>query len=131
MGKVLSTFSRTILRSKWPLVPFILAFTFSHFHSLSYFRDYYGVKMAFYFAWLGYYTVMLIPPSLVGFVSLCRNNDYICYPGGTFLPDVWLGHCLNRCHIHVEHHPIPTSKSSSECFLSRLTISSEKGDLHG
>ena len=29
-------------------------------------RDYFGVKLGFYFAWLGYYTVMLIPPSLVG-----------------------------------------------------------------
>ena len=29
-------------------------------------RDYFGVKMGLYFAWLGYYTAMLIPPSLVG-----------------------------------------------------------------
>eukprot|EP00092_Neocalanus_flemingeri_P069742 GFUD01085523.1.p1 GENE.GFUD01085523.1~~GFUD01085523.1.p1 ORF type:complete len:945 (+),score=222.25 GFUD01085523.1:241-3075(+) len=29
-------------------------------------RDYYGVKMGLYFAWLGYYTFMLIPPSIVG-----------------------------------------------------------------
>jgi len=29
-------------------------------------RDYYGVKMGLYFAWLGYYNVMLVPASLVG-----------------------------------------------------------------
>jgi len=28
-------------------------------------RDYYGVKIGMYFAWLGYYTGMLVPPSLV------------------------------------------------------------------
>jgi len=40
------------------------------FQPLDAIRDYYGVKMAFYFAWLGYYTVMLIPPSLVGIFCL-------------------------------------------------------------
>ena len=29
-------------------------------------RDYYGVKIALYFAWLGFYTNLLIPPSIVG-----------------------------------------------------------------
>ena len=31
-------------------------------------RDYFGVKIALYFTWLGFYTFMLIPPSIVGFI---------------------------------------------------------------
>lgn len=37
-------------------------------------RDYFGVKLGFYFAWLGYYTVMLIPPSLVGTIMQNKNK---------------------------------------------------------
>ncbi len=29
-------------------------------------RDYYGVKIALYFAWLGFYTTLLVPPALAG-----------------------------------------------------------------
>ena len=66
---VVPKFSGTIMRLRWPLIPF---YHYFHFHAITFtfiFRDYYGVKMAFYFAWLGYYTVMLIPPSLVSFIS--------------------------------------------------------------
>ena len=33
-------------------------------------RDYYGVKIGLYFAWLGFYTTWLIPPSVVGVLCL-------------------------------------------------------------
>ena len=33
-------------------------------------KDYYGVKIGLYFAWLGFYTAMLIPPSIAGVVCL-------------------------------------------------------------
>jgi len=41
---------------------------FWKFQPLDSIRDYYGVKMGLYFAWLGYYTFMLIPPSIVGII---------------------------------------------------------------
>eukprot|EP00117_Sycon_ciliatum_P028396 scpid27200/ scgid1222/ Anoctamin-7; New gene expressed in prostate homolog; Transmembrane protein 16G len=32
-------------------------------------RDYFGERVAFYFTWLGYYTMSLIPPAIVGFIT--------------------------------------------------------------
>ena len=40
------------------------------FQPLDAVRDYYGVKIALYFAWLGYYTTLLIPPAIAGLVVL-------------------------------------------------------------
>lgn len=34
---------------------------------LDYVKDYFGVKIGLYFAWLGYYTYMLLLASVVGF----------------------------------------------------------------
>ena len=31
-------------------------------------RKYFGEKIGIYFAWLGFYTMMLIPASVVGFI---------------------------------------------------------------
>jgi len=31
-------------------------------------RQYYGDKVAIYFSWLGYYTYMLFPAAIVGFI---------------------------------------------------------------
>ena len=31
-------------------------------------RSYFGEKVAFYFAWMGFYTTMLIPASILGLV---------------------------------------------------------------
>jgi anoctamin-1 len=36
------------------------------FQPLDAVRDYFGVKVALYFAWLGFYTNLLIFPSIVG-----------------------------------------------------------------
>ena len=98
-------------------------YPYFHFNSFIFsfiFRDYYGVKMAFYFAWLGYYTVMLIPPSLVGFLyhndisnMVIIKDKCICYPGWYFLLDIWGGHCLNRCHSYVR----PLSHSDISFFV--------------
>ena len=33
------------------------------------FRNYFGEKVGIYFTWLGYYTMMLIPASIVGLIA--------------------------------------------------------------
>ncbi|EEB14248.1 transmembrane protein 16E, putative [Pediculus humanus corporis] len=41
---------------------------FYRYQPLDYVKDYFGVKIALYFAWLGFYTHMLVPASIVGLV---------------------------------------------------------------
>ena len=45
------------------------------FQPLDAIRDYYGVKIALYFAWLGFFTLMLIPPSIVGLITFFYGID--------------------------------------------------------
>jgi len=54
---------RKLLYDEWATLK-----QFWKFQPLDAIRDYYGVKMGLYFAWLGYYTFMLIPPSIVGII---------------------------------------------------------------
>ncbi|XP_047098037.1 anoctamin-1-like isoform X1 [Schistocerca piceifrons] len=39
-----------------------------HYQPLDYIKEYFGVKIALYFAWLGFYTHMLLPASVVGII---------------------------------------------------------------
>ena len=52
---------RKLLYDEWASVS-----KFWKYQPLDAIRDYYGVKIGLYFAWLGFYTFMLVPPSLVG-----------------------------------------------------------------
>ena len=38
------------------------------YQPIDYIKDYFGVKFGLYFAWLGFYTHMLIPAAIVGFI---------------------------------------------------------------
>lgn len=52
---------RHLLRTEWANVSKCLTY-----QPLDYVKDYFGVKIGLYFAWLGFYTHMLIPASIVG-----------------------------------------------------------------
>lgn len=56
--------TRHLLFHEWASFKKILTF-----QPLDAVRDYFGVKIALYFAWLGFYTGLLIPPSIVGLVT--------------------------------------------------------------
>ncbi|XP_015432164.1 PREDICTED: anoctamin-1-like [Dufourea novaeangliae] len=65
-----------------------------HYQPLDYIKEYFGVKIGLYFAWLGFYTHMLIPASVVGllcFIYSCATlysnepSEDVCNGNGTIL----------------------------------------------
>ncbi|XP_076753625.1 anoctamin-1-like isoform X2 [Xylocopa sonorina] len=63
-----------------------------HYQPLDYVKEYFGVKIGLYFAWLGFYTHMLIPASIVGvlcFIYSCATlysnelSEDICNQDGS------------------------------------------------
>ena len=56
---------RHLLYTEWASLKSLLKF-----QPLDAVRDYYGVKIAFYFAWLGFYNMALILPSIVGVATM-------------------------------------------------------------
>ena len=67
---------RDLLFHEWASFKKILKF-----QPLDAVRDYFGVKVALYFAWLGFYTNLLIVPSIVGVIcfiyGLLSLNSHI------------------------------------------------------
>ncbi|XP_057668249.1 anoctamin-2-like isoform X2 [Diorhabda carinulata] len=59
------TSTRKLLLDEWASVSKCIKF-----QPLDEIKDYFGVKCAIYFAWLGFYTHMLIPASIVGILCL-------------------------------------------------------------
>ncbi|CAG0891673.1 unnamed protein product [Cyprideis torosa] len=55
--------ARHLLATEWATL-----YKFYKQQPLDYIKDYFGVKIALYFAWLGFYTYMLIPASVVGLI---------------------------------------------------------------
>lgn len=51
------------------------------YQPLDYIKEYFGVKIGLYFAWLGYYTYMLLLAAVVGFAcfiySWSTRNSYV------------------------------------------------------
>eukprot|EP00163_Fabomonas_tropica_P023978 TRINITY_DN4151_c1_g1_i7.p1 TRINITY_DN4151_c1_g1~~TRINITY_DN4151_c1_g1_i7.p1 ORF type:complete len:860 (-),score=163.98 TRINITY_DN4151_c1_g1_i7:135-2714(-) len=56
-------------------------------------RNYFGGQVAFYFAWLGFYTTWLIVPSVLGLalfiVQMLTDIDSILLPGFCFFMAIW------------------------------------------
>ncbi|KAH9634436.1 hypothetical protein HF086_008270 [Spodoptera exigua] len=56
---------RHLLYTEWAAVSKCIKY-----QPLDYVKDYFGVKIGLYFAWLGFYTHMLIPASIVGVICV-------------------------------------------------------------
>ncbi|XP_076277778.1 anoctamin-1-like isoform X3 [Lasioglossum baleicum] len=78
---------RYLLYTEWACLKKCL-----HYQPLDYIKEYFGVKIGLYFAWLGFYTHMLIPASIVGllcFMYSCLTLFYnepsedVCNGNGT------------------------------------------------
>jgi anoctamin-1 len=61
---------RNTLYCEWAAVSKCL-----RYQPLDYIKEYFGVKIGLYFAWLGFYTHMLIPASVVGVICFV----YSCF----------------------------------------------------
>ncbi|KMQ93390.1 transmembrane protein 16a, partial [Lasius niger] len=86
-----------------------------HYQPLDYIKEYFGVKIGLYFAWLGFYTHMLIPASIVGLLcfiyscatlyynkpseDICNHNDTIemCPLSALFL-ELWKKYSAEITH---------------------------------
>ncbi|KAJ8955607.1 hypothetical protein NQ318_001437 [Aromia moschata] len=63
--------TRNLLYTEWASIP-----KWYRYQPLDYIKEYFGVKIALYFAWLGYYTHILLPAAVVGlacFIYSCST----------------------------------------------------------
>ncbi|XP_052868108.1 anoctamin-5-like [Anopheles cruzii] len=83
---------------------------------LDYIKEYFGVKIAMYFAWLGFYTHMLIPASVVGLICFFyglltyrdnRISQEICSDNRTIM--------CPQCDEHCDYWYLNTT-----CNISKL-----------
>lgn len=95
--------------SKWP-----------KYQPLDHVREYFGEKIALYFAWLGFYTGWLIPPSVVGVLIfiyglLTMSSDpvstQVCKSKGRY----------SMCPLCDENLGCPFWDLSEVCNYSRLS----------
>jgi anoctamin-1 len=59
------------------------------YQPLDYVKDYFGVKIGLYFAWLGFYTHMLLPASIVGVI--CFAYSWFTLPMNRPSEDICVG----------------------------------------
>ncbi|CAH1722389.1 unnamed protein product [Chironomus riparius] len=104
---------RHLLFTKWASVRKIF-----QYQPLDYIKNYFGVKIGIYFAWLGYYTYMLILASIAGIISffysikLMNQNpitEQVCQENTTY---VMCPLCDNLCDYW---------KLNETCLQSQIT----------
>lgn len=80
---------RNLLFRKWASMK-----RWFRYQPLDYIKEYFGVKIGLYFAWLGYYTYMLLLASIVGLISFIYSfrqikenkvSQQICYGNDTII----------------------------------------------
>ena len=100
------------------------------FQPLDAIRDYFGVKIAFYFAWLGFYSMFLVIPSILGLATflygLATLNDdvpskEICKDGIDNAPTKMCPACDNVCS-YWELHEMCTYNKVMHLFDNKCTI---------
>ncbi|XP_041974295.1 anoctamin-1-like isoform X2 [Aricia agestis] len=88
------------------------------YQPLDYVKDYFGVKIGLYFAWLGFYTHMLIPASIVGLIC-------VIYSASTVYSNVPSEEVCNynstikmcpQCDYHCDYWDLRAT-----CLQSRIT----------
>ena len=98
---------------------------FWKFQPLDSIRDYYGVKMGLYFAWLGYYTFMLIPPSIVGIV--CFIYGVTTYTSDIPIQDICGGEMGNTTMCPICDEFCDFWKLSDACKMTQAKYLFDNG----
>ena len=123
---------RGILFEHWARVR-----NFYKYQPLDHIKDYFGVKIGLYFAWLGFYTYMLIPASMLGIICFLYGVFTLSYHQTRLLS---LGFKMNRffklffhfsidiCNEALNISMCPScdtfcdfTKLHETCFYSQLT----------
>ncbi|XP_055615780.1 anoctamin-5-like isoform X2 [Toxorhynchites rutilus septentrionalis] len=112
---------RTLLLEEWASV-----IRWIKHQPLDHIKEYFGVKIAMYFAWLGFYTHMLISASVVGLLCFLyglltfksnRISQEICNDNGTIM----CPQCDARCDYWYLHTTCTTSQLG-HIFDNNFTI---------
>lgn len=86
------------------------------YQPIDYIKDYFGVKIGLYFAWLGFYTYMLIPAALVGLI--CFSYGLATMHSDTLSEDI-----CNR-HLNITMCPLcdtcPYWNLADTCHYARF-----------
>ena len=93
------------------------------FQPLHIIRLYFGEKLAFYFAWLGFYTSWLIPPSVAGILTVLYGFVYVA----TDIPTREICNTFNKtgdilmCPL-CNHYNCKTWYLSASCTYSKVIL---------
>ncbi|XP_072402314.1 anoctamin-5-like isoform X2 [Diabrotica undecimpunctata] len=105
--------ARSLLYTEWAALR-----RWYRYQPLDYVKEYFGVKIGFYFAWLGFYTHMLIPAAIVGLLCFL----YSCATLYNNIPTE------DICHEKIKEKMCPQCdvwcdywKISESCVHSRIT----------
>lgn len=94
--------------------------TWYKFQPLDQIRNYFGEKVGIYFTWLGYYTMMLIPASIVGLVAFIYGCATIFDDElGKDICDINKSGNLTMCPLCDKR--CPYWKLEESCYYSRAT----------
>ncbi|XP_076269040.1 anoctamin-3-like [Rhynchophorus ferrugineus] len=83
---------------------------------------YFGHEIAFYFAWLEYFNLMLIPPSILGVLCFFVSIFYAFFVENFEIQEMCNSHHVILCPTCEEQAQCKYKKLSSYCSLSTWTV---------